>query len=86
MGKDMKRSVATLTLMAICCLGAQSSYASLPGITKTCPECRGLGRFENWYGGVTRCENCGGDGKVCNWFGVIMIVGLALVTWGKSRK
>ena len=82
----MKHSVVMLALMAICCLGAQSAYASLPGLTKTCPECRGLGRFENWYGGLSPCENCGGDGKVCNWFGVITIAVLALATWGKCRK
>ena len=81
----MKRSIATLALMAICCLGTQSSYA-LPGLTKTCPECRGLGRFESWYGGPTRCENCGGDGKVCNWIGVIMVAGLAISAWWNNRK
>ena len=85
MGEAMKHSVVMLALMAICCLGAQSSHA-MPGLTKTCPECRGLGRFENWYGGLSPCENCGGDGKVCNWFGVITIAALAIATWGKSRK
>ena len=82
----MKRSVTTLTLMAICCLGAQSSYASLPGLTKKCPDCRGLGRIENWYGGQMPCENCGGDGTVCNWFGVIVIAALAVSGWWESRK
>ncbi len=81
----MKRSAVTVALMVICCLVAQSSYA-LPGLTKTCPECRGRGGSESWYGGQSRCENCGGDGKVCNWFGVITIAVLALATWGKSRK
>ncbi len=73
----MKHSVVTLLLTAICCLGAHSSYA-LPALTKRCPDCRGVGRFENWYGGQTRCENCGGDGKVCNWYGVVFLGGLAL--------
>ena len=81
----MKRSVAKLALVAICCLGAQSSYA-MPGLTKTCPECRGRGWLESWYGGQERCENCGGDGKVCNWFGVMFIAALVISAWAKSRK
>ena len=81
----MKHSVVTLSLMAICCLGAHSLYA-FPGLTKTCPECRGRGGSESWYGGQSRCENCGGDGKVCNWFGVVLIAGLAISALCKKSK
>ena len=81
----MKKSIATLALMAACCLGLQSAYASLPRPFKKCPDCVGMGRVENWYGGCESCRNCGGDGEVCNWLGIAVLVVLAFAVWSGSK-
>ena len=70
----MKHPVKILLLIAICCLGFQSSYA-MPKFTKKCPDCGGSGRVENAFGWPSTCDNCGGDGKVCNWLTIIMFCG-----------
>lgn len=75
-----------MVLMAICCLGTQQSYAGLPrNPFKNCPECKGKGRVENWYGGLERCENCGGDGKVCNWY-FFVVAGFLLYVFYQNAK
>jgi RNA polymerase subunit RPABC4/transcription elongation factor Spt4 len=80
----MKKTVATLVLMAACCLGLQSAYA-LPKPFKTCPDCGGMGRVESWSGGYESCRKCGGDGEVCNWLGIAVLAFLAFAVWGGTK-
>lgn len=81
----MKKSLLVMVLMAICCLGTQQSYALPRNPFKNCPECKGKGRVENWYGGLERCENCGGDGKVCNWY-FFVVAGFLLYVFYQNAK
>ena len=82
----MKRSAVILVLMAVCCLGTQSSYALLPKDPfKRCPDCHGTGRVETWYGGREKCEKCGGDGKVCDWRFVLVLI-ILVGAWLANKK
>ena len=82
----VKKSVVKVMLMAACCLGSQSSYASpfdaFKG--KKCPDCGGYGRVENWYGGIEICQKCGGDGKVYDPFRVAGAVLFVLVLLSRA--
>ena len=82
----MKHSIVTLLLMMICCLGAQSLYALPTKPFKKCPDCRGRGLVETWYGGIEKCDNCDGDGEVCDWVFFMLIALFAISAWGGKSK
>lgn len=78
----MKKAGLVMLMAISCSLYVHPLFASIPtSPTKTCPDCKGRGYSQNWYGGQDMCENCGGDGKVFSWLNLGLMVGAIYISW-----